>query len=311
MKSPDASKPEGFHSVLVPIDLSPRSERVVDRAALLPFAPKGRLTLFHVVPKLLSKTARQRAQADAEEALEAAAHRLARKLPKDTVVRHVVKVGTAAQEIARHAATARADLLVMGRGGGRALRDVVLGSTAERVIRQTRLPVLVVRLPVRGHYRRPLLALDFDEAGKEVLATSLRVIPSPRPVLSVVHAWDAPYEGLWYPSLSADEAKEAEEASRQEVAGKLTRFMATVLASLRPTDTDEPLAWNTWVRTGSPRRVVEKTVEKARADLLALGTHGYSGAALLFLGTVAGDVLREVPCDVLVVPPRARDAGEA
>ncbi len=289
--------------MLVPIDLSPGSERVLDRAALLPLAPKGRVTLFHVVPKLLSKSARERAQADAEEALEAAAQRIARKLPEGTVVRHVVKVGTAAQEIARHAASARADLLVMGRGGGRALRDVVLGSTAERVIRQARLPVLVVRLPVRGHYHRPLLALDFDEAGKEVLVTSLRVIPSPRPVLSVVHAWDPPYEGTWYPSLSVDGKEEAEEASRQEVARKLTRFMATVQASLSPAETDEALAWNTWVRTGSPRRVVEKAVEKGRTDLLALGTHGYSGAALLFLGTVAGDVLREVPCDVLVVPP--------
>lgn len=33
-----------------------------------------------------------------------------------------------------------------------------------------------------------------------------------------------------------------------------------------------------------------------------LGTHGYSGVAHVLLGTVAGDVLREVACDVLVVP---------
>jgi nucleotide-binding universal stress UspA family protein len=48
--------------------------------------------------------------------------------------------------------------------------------------------------------------------------------------------------------------------------------------------------------------VVERAVKKADSDLLVLGTHGYSGVAHAFLGTVAGDVLRAVACDVLVVP---------
>ncbi len=86
---------------------------------------------------------------------------------------------------------------------------------------------------------------------------------------------------------------------------KLARFISTAQASLKLTDTDDALSWKTHVRSGSPRSVVERTAVKTKADLLVLGTHGYSGAALVFLGTVAGDVLREVPCDVLVVPPRA------
>ena len=42
---------------------------------------------------------------------------------------------------------------------------------------------------------------------------------------------------------------------------------------------------------------------KFDADLVLLGTHGYSGVAQVFLGTVAGDILRDLRCDVLVVPP--------
>jgi len=45
-------------------------------------------------------------------------------------------------------------------------------------------------------------------------------------------------------------------------------------------------------------------VRKLDTDLLLLGTHGYSGIARAFLGTTAGDILRDVRCDVLVVPPR-------
>ena len=53
------------------------------------------------------------------------------------------------------------------------------------------------------------------------------------------------------------------------------------------------------------REEAKKAVEKADTDLLVLGTRGFTGVAHLFLGTVAGDVLRDVACDVLVVPPRA------
>ena len=50
--------------------------------------------------------------------------------------------------------------------------------------------------------------------------------------------------------------------------------------------------------------MVEKALKKAESDLLVLGTRAYSGIALMFLGTVAGELLRAAQCDVLVVPPR-------
>lgn len=62
----------------------------------------------------------------------------------------------------------------------------------------------------------------------------------------------------------------------------------------------------THIRPGRPRLVIEHAVKKADTDLLVLGTRGFTGVAHLFLGTVAGDVLRDVACDVLVVPPRPR-----
>ena len=44
------------------------------------------------------------------------------------------------------------------------------------------------------------------------------------------------------------------------------------------------------------------------SGILALGTHGYTGLERAFLGTVAGDVLRAVKCDVPLVPPRTKAA---
>ena len=48
---------------------------------------------------------------------------------------------------------------------------------------------------------------------------------------------------------------------------------------------------------------------RAETDLLVLGTHGYSGAAYVLLGTVAGELRRVARCDVLVVPPASRARG--
>jgi nucleotide-binding universal stress UspA family protein len=301
-------RPKMFRSLLIPMDLSPVSDRLVGRVALLPLAEEAQLTLLHVVPRSLPPRSQRRAEADAKKVLSAEATSLAKNLPRGVNIEPIVKVGTPAVEIAKRAATPKVELIVMGRGGGRALRDVFLGSTAERVIRRGQLPVLVVRLPPRALYRRPALALDNDQAAHGTLELLLRIIPSPRPSVEVIHAYDIPYRGMIYPSLSEDEAEEYRKDYRDQALREIENLLATSLARRRVAPVDAP-SWKMHVRYGSPRTVIEKAVKKGGADLLVLGTHGHSGLAHVFLGTVAGDVLREVPCDVLVVPPR-RDASE-
>lgn len=300
--------PRTFHSLLIPVDLSPASDRVVGRVALLPLAEEALLTLLHVVPKSLPPRAQRRAEADARRALVAEATNLAKSLPKGVNIEPIVRVGTPAVEIAKCAGTLKVELIVMGRGGGRALRDVFLGSTAERVIRRGQLPVLVVRLPPRGPYRRPKLALDIDQAARSILELLLRVIPPPRPSVEVIHAYEILFHGMIYPSLSEDDAEEYRKAYRDKALREIGKLLATSLAQAKVAPVDAP-SWRTHVRHGSPRAVIEKAVKKGETDLLVLGTRGHSGVAHAFLGTVAGDVLREVACDVLVVPPR-RDASE-
>jgi nucleotide-binding universal stress UspA family protein len=302
------SIPYDFRSLLIPVDLSPATERVVERAALLPLAKNAQLTLLHVVPRLLPREARRLAESDATKALQHAVRNVAAKLPESVKVMPSVKVGVAAAEIARHARSCKAELIVMGRGGGRTLRDIFLGSTAERVIRRSQLPVLVVRLQPHGAYRRPLLALDTDQAAHDVLTLTLRVLPPPRPQIGVVHAYDVPYHGLIYPSLTPDQGKEYRHYYRQKATHEIARALATALADMKASRDDAP-SWKSHVRYGSPRTVISDTVAKAGADLLVLGTHGHAGVAHALLGTVAGDVLREVPCDVLVVPPNTQGAG--
>ncbi len=301
-RDPSLREPARFRSLLVPIDLTPSSDRVLGRLSLLPLADDAQVTILHVVPGSLPPRERRNAQRDANKVLANEAQHVRSSLPKHVRIHRLVKVGSASKEIAAYATNVNADLIVMGRGGGRVLRDAFLGSTAERVIRQAQLPVLVVRLPPRATYRRPALALDLDQTAHEVVRLMLLVLPRPRPRVAVIHACDIPYGGLIYSSLSHDEVDETKERLQLEATQELTRLLATALAEVNVPPKDAP-SWKTHVQYGSPRIVVEKAMRRTEPDLLVLGTRGYSGAAYVFLGTVAGDLLRAAKCDVLVVPP--------
>ena len=58
----------------------------------------------------------------------------------------VVKHGNEAEQILAVSKERNCDLIVMGTHGLGGLVDVMLGSTARRVVRRSRIPVLVVRL---------------------------------------------------------------------------------------------------------------------------------------------------------------------
>ncbi len=59
----------------------------------------------------------------------------------------IVQRGNPVEEIIKGAEECNCDLIVMGTHGHGTLEDVMLGSTARRVIRRSKVPVLVVRLP--------------------------------------------------------------------------------------------------------------------------------------------------------------------
>jgi nucleotide-binding universal stress UspA family protein len=59
---------------------------------------------------------------------------------------------------------------------------------------------------------------------------------------------------------------------------------------------------------GSPAREIVALAEARRADLIVMGSHGYTGARKAFFGSTAQQVLRQAPVPVLAVPLRdARD----
>jgi nucleotide-binding universal stress UspA family protein len=55
---------------------------------------------------------------------------------------------------------------------------------------------------------------------------------------------------------------------------------------------------------GSPHDRIAKAAKARRADLIVMGTHGRSGLARLFIGSVASRVVSAAPCPVMTVRGR-------
>lgn len=146
-----------YRRILVPLDGSPASLRGLKEAIHLARDDRARLRLVHVLdetPMLgmmeegvdlgpFLQDLRKRGRALLERA-----HRRAKKsgVAADATTAESAG-GPAADAILREAKRWRADIIVMGTHGRRGLRHVVLGSEAERVVRLSPVPVLLVRAP--------------------------------------------------------------------------------------------------------------------------------------------------------------------
>ncbi len=140
-----------FQKVLVPTDFSPASFTAIEQALALAAQPGTTLVLVHAldpcsfaqsvetIPGLPDvETRAKEAQAD----LLALAKR---KIPAPVPVETAVRIGVPHDEIVRAAAACSADLIIIATQGRSGLKHILLGSTAERVVRHARCPVLVVR----------------------------------------------------------------------------------------------------------------------------------------------------------------------
>lgn len=123
--------------ILYPTDFSTYSNLAYFHAVSLAEAHGATLTVVHVHAPGADQT-RDRAQGLLEQVRPAN--------PK-IAVSHVLLEGDPAAEIARYAADAGIDLIVIGTHGRTGVDRLVMGSVAERVMRESGCSVLVVKLP--------------------------------------------------------------------------------------------------------------------------------------------------------------------
>lgn len=219
-------------SILCPVDFSVHAERALRHAVALAGAFHARLTVVTVNdPLLVAGVAAAGHAGTLRGQVEVALTEMLGRVPAHTqrVVAAIdIVTGEAATEILNAAARAGAELIVMGSQGLGGTSKLVFGSTAERVMRATQVPVLAVpdyapeRIAVEQgattfSVGTVVAALGLDPADGEVARVAAEWATATGSSLVLTHVChEVPAPG-WWPLSSTPVTPESLAAARAQV----------------------------------------------------------------------------------------------
>jgi len=286
--------------ILIASDLSQNADRAMARALQLARPGGHPLVAMNAIheeplwwvlksgdldPDELRRDLLREAMAELRDQVRRSARQLAVDAPEVDI--HA-RLGNTAPLVAEIAETRDCGLIVIGAHGRHAVRDWFLGTTAERIVRESDVPVLVAKAdPVRA-YERVVVAVDFSAPSRAALEAALAWAPDAQ--FTLVHAYET-----WFETY-IDES--TYERIRQEQETALRDRLREFAAAAGVTSDQEPVYH---IIAGHPGTAVTNAAVDARADLTVCGTQGATGVRHLVLGSVAQHILRESSRDVLTV----------
>lgn len=202
-----------------------------------------------------------------------------------------IEFGKPAAWIEKIAKDEGADLVVIGPGKPKTIRERMFGSTADRVTRILQIPVLVVKAEAKP-YQRVAIAMDFSQAAQAAARAAHLLAPEARHEL--IHITEIPptFErtmlraGRGQPEIN-EYIKVKTEQARQQLQEFAVSIPTPRLPRLR-------------VLSGDAGEMLMQIVQGVHAELLAIGRHGGSPMSKLLTGNVARKMLHGSDCDLLI-----------
>jgi len=285
--------------LLIALDGSTGSDAVVREVASRPWPQGSEASVlsaidpfFFTKAPLLLAEAKKDAQAGLDESVES--------LKKSGLaVRTEVVMENPRHEIPKAASAFKADLIVMGSHGRGAFGRLLMGSTAQAVLRHATCAVEIVRGPQRaareGGGMRVLAATDGSEYAEAALrmvagqpwpeGTEIRVISTPElPLIAGAYPYYPPEVMTEATEVNANHAREAVQKGVEIVKKTGMRISCEV------TEPQE-----------SPVRAILGMADLWGADLIVVGSHGRRGFDRYMMGSVSEAVALHAHCSVEVV----------
>lgn len=224
---------------------------------------------------------------------------------------HAIK-GRPFEEICRVARDGGINLIVMSTRGNTGLKHLALGSTAERVVRYSPCPVLVVHAVDNKKaagatakartggvgFGKILVPIDFSECSMRGVAYAKALAEKFGSKLVLLHSVAIQY------CVTSDEyarydfpllMRQAEKAARNQM-GDL----------VKKADWDGVAEVESSLQIGhAGQQICARAIDHC-ADMIVISTHGTTGLKHLLMGSTAEYVVRHASCPVLVVPSNER-----
>jgi len=150
--------------------------------------------------------------------------------------------------------------------------------------------------PMEASIKKIILATDFSDTSNEASYYALQLAHAFKAELIALHvfdinAWSIPSHDY----LATDAVVEGLEETIQRGKNALKELAESF-----------DLEVETIFTEGDPSHEIVRIAEELNADLIVLGTHGYSGWKRFTIGSVAEFVVRHAPCAVLTVRPKTK-----
>ncbi|HET8746738.1 MAG TPA: universal stress protein [Ramlibacter sp.] len=191
------------------------------------------------------------------------------------------------------AASREAAMLVLPSVRGNPLREWIMGTQAERLIRLCRSPVLVVKRPALVGYRRVLVPVDLRDEAARLISAAGALSRGSR--LEVLHAVDARDEKVL---RGLDDSEQALRSFRQHRAQGAFLALHRLIGAAQVAQAGAEAA----IEFGEASTTVLARARKWDAELMVIGKARRGLLAGWFLGRMTQAVLARAGADVLVHP---------
>jgi nucleotide-binding universal stress UspA family protein len=311
--------------ILVPIDFHDNAEPVVAWAALMARVFHSRLTLLHVNEIIeplkhhpVTQTEPLLGSAENIDAWRNAYKQSAKSTFARLTTQHCnglsvatdIIEGRASITILQYLETHPAQLIVMGTHGRPWYQRVVIGSTAETILRAAPCPTLIVRNVEKAgalpRLKTLLFPTDFSVNGMISEEWALQLAEEKEVIL--LHTVENPLLDVYDPDHAEidlrrimEESREHPPRSAQPFWDHAHRVAHAKLSTLRQQFLGVHAQVEVMVWEGPAAEDILRTAERRQVDLIIMSTHGRSGVRRLLLGSVAEKIIRSASCPVLAV----------
>ena len=298
----------GFRKIVCPVYLDETSPRTLSYARHFAQLGDGTIYLLHVVPTDELHLLRRVYQPDKSGGADiSTAERVAREQLEAIAQEHLNDTrydlltqfnSNPAAGILEAQKETGADLVVMSSHGRTGLAHLILGSVAERVVRESVCPVLTVRQgdeeATPSAFQHILVPVDIADRSATALICARQIAAQHGGTVYPLHV--VPTEDI-YLQRDVYRLQEGEGTNlvRAEKVAKerLAEVSQTYLEGVRY----EPVVHV----SSDPARTFLEMEKEVGADLLVMATHGFTGLFHLLLGSLTEKMMREAGCPVLAL----------
>jgi nucleotide-binding universal stress UspA family protein len=286
-----------FDTLLVPVDGSDGAAAALNHALELAVAHDATVHILNVADTTRDSVTSVRGRV--VDVLEQEGARIVREATERATEGGVSTVtdvlqGDPYRTIVDYADTYGIDLVVMATHGRQGLDEALLGSTTERVVRRSDVPVLTVP-PDGAHthhpYRRVLVPTDGSDPAGVALSLGADVAAASGASLHLLSVVETATLGV-----------DVRASALEESATAILDDAAETATDAGVTDVTTEVAFG-----GSIAGGIREYVDDHGIDLVALGTHGRSGLDRYVLGSVSERLVRTAAVPVLTVRPTDDD----